>query len=238
MYSILLKRTGTPRGWLVACMLLLQIFVLAACNRPLTADQLAADMEDNLARMSTVQGVLDISAQGITLQQQLWAERPNRLRTETEVGPSAFSGVIVVLNETEGWVYSPSLAMATVVDRSGYNPEMAGASGAGSILERVPVAVLRALQSDYPFNDLGQESVAGRRVRHIELVVPNGDPAFPPGPLHVWLDNRYSYPLGFRDSSARHVRFTSVLFNEEIDPLTFVFFPPPAAEVRRVETAP
>lgn len=216
----------------------LALTVLTACSRPLTADQLAEDMQTKLERMATLQGMLDISFQGITLQQQFWVERPNRLRTETAVGPSGFRGVIVVLNETEGWVYSPALAMATVVDRSGYNPDMAGASGAGSMLERVPGAVLHALQSDYPFNDLGRETIAGRRVQHIELVVPNNDPVFPPGPLHVWLDNQYGYPLAFRDSSARHVSFTSVLFNQEIDPLTFVFFPPPAAEVRRVESAP
>jgi outer membrane lipoprotein-sorting protein len=204
----------------------------------MTAEEMASDMETKLARMETVQGLLDISFQNITLQQQLWVERPNRLRTETAVGPGAFRGVIVVLNENEGWVYSPALTMATVVDRSGYDPDLAGASGAGSMLERVPAAVLNGLRAGYAMNDLGRETVAGRRVRHIELVVPPNDPSFPPGPLHVWLDDRYGYPLGFRDSSARQVMFRSVQFNQSIDPLTFVFFPPPSAQVQRVETTP
>lgn len=219
----------------ILLLLSLVAMVLIGCNRPLTADQLATDMESKLENVSTVQGLLDISFQGITLQQQLWIERPNRLRTETAVGPSAFRGVIVVLNEEDGWVYSPSLAMATVVDRRNYDPEMAGASGSGSMLERIPAAVLRGFRADYPINDLGRESIAGQRVRHIEMVVPSNDPDFPSGPMQVWLDDRYGYPLAFQDSSGRHVRFRSVLFNEEIDPLTFVFFPPPSAEVQRVE---
>lgn len=237
----LIHRLTNVKGSRLGPALLVGLFVLmflGGCNRAMTAEQLANDMETRLERVSTVQGLLDISMQGITLQQQLWVERPLRLRTETAAGPSAFRGVIVVLNEQDGWVYSPALTMATVVDRTHYDPTMAGASGSGSMLERIPVAVMRSLRADYPLNEIGRETLAGRRVRHIEIVVPANDPDFPSGPLHVWLDEQFGYPLGFRDSSARHVRFTSVAFNQEIDPVTFVFFPPPSAEVRRVDAPP
>ena len=44
-------------------------------------------MEQGLAKLQTVEGRLDISTGPVTLQQKLWVQQPNFLRTETEAGP-------------------------------------------------------------------------------------------------------------------------------------------------------
>src|SRR5690606_29088332 len=149
-----------------------------------------------------------------------------------------FQGTIVVLNQEEGWVYSPSLGMATVVDRSAYSAEVAGEPGAGSLLERMPDSILAALRGGSPVQHGDAETIAGRQATLLELVIPPDDASFPPGPLRVWLDNEFSYPLAWQDSSGRTLRFSSVVFNREIDPVTFTFFPPPGASVHRIEPQP
>ena len=198
-------------------------------------ERLVSEMERELGRVNTVQGGVSISLEGVTLEQELWVQRPGFLRTETEAGPSAFNGTIVVLNDTEGWVYSPALNMATVVDRASYQDDLAGEAGTGSILERMPDRVLAALQQETILNVGDRTQIGGRAATLLEFVVPDNDPSLPPGTLQVWLDDQYSYPLAWRDSSGREVRFNSVTFNAEIDPVTFVFFPPPGAAVRRIE---
>jgi outer membrane lipoprotein-sorting protein len=198
-------------------------------------ERLAAEITRELERATTVQGLVNITVQGVTLEQELWVQRPNFLRTETEAGPSAFAGTIVVLNDQEGWVYSPALDMATVVDRAAYQETLAGEAGAGSLLERMPDRILATLQDETQFNLGDRTQIAGRAVTLLEVVIGDEDPSFPAGTLQVWLDDQYSYPLAWRDSSGRELRFQSVTFNAEIDPVTFVFFPPPGASVRRID---
>ncbi len=171
----------------------------------------------------------------MTLNQEFWLQRPSFLRTETESGPGAFQGVIVALNDREGWVYSPALNIVTIVDRTNYTPDLAGEAGAGSSLERLPGDIRRAVEAGYPLHKVADDTVAGRRTEHWEISVPAGDAAFPAGPLHVWLDTKYAYPLALRDSAGRELRFRFVDFNAAIDPLVFEFVPPPGALVQRVE---
>lgn len=204
-------------------------------DRGTPQEQLVAKIERQLATVETVQGRVNITLQGVTLNQELWVKRPGFLRTETEAGPSAFAGTIVVLNDQEGWVYSPALDMATVVNRAGYDGELAGEVGTGSILERMPDRILAALQTETQLNIGDRTQVAGRAATLIEFVIPPNDPSLPAGILQVWLDDQYSYPLAWRDSNGREMRFTSVTFNAKIDPVTFLFFPPPGASVRRIE---
>jgi outer membrane lipoprotein-sorting protein len=197
---------------------------------------LADDLESRLTRVTSVQGRLSITLQGVTLQQELWVVRPHFLRTETAQGPGAFAGTIVVLNEQEGWVYTPALDRASVVDRSDFNADLAGQAGAGSLLERMPDAIIAALRAGTTHHaEASSEAVAGRAVTLLELVVPPGDASFPPGPLQVWLDREFAYPLRWRDSSGRELSFSQVVFNQPVDPVTFTFFPPPGAHVQRVE---
>lgn len=228
------------RGLLaIAAGLLLLILVAGAVwlnsDRGTPQEQLVGKMTRQLASVDTVQGRVNITLQGVTLAQELWVQRPGFLRTETEAGPSAFAGTIVVLNDQEGWVYSPALDMATVVDRAGYNDNLAGEAGTGSILERMPDRILAALQTETQLNIGDRTQIAGRAATLIEFVIPPNDPSLPAGILHVWLDDQYSYPLAWRDSNGREMRFTSVTFNADIDPVTFIFFPPPGASVRRIE---
>ena len=228
------------RGLLaIAAALLLLILVAGAVwlnsDRGTPQEQLVAKMTRQLASVDTVQGRVNITLQGVTLAQELWVQRPGFLRTETEAGPSAFAGTIVVLNDQEGWVYSPALDMATVVDRAGYNDDLAGEAGTGSILERMPDRILAALQTETQLNIGDRTPIAGRAATLIEFVIPPNDPSLPAGILQVWLDDQYSYPLAWRDSNGREMRFTSVTFNADIDPVTFLFFPPPGASVRRIE---
>ena len=200
--------------------------------------QLGDDLARKLERVSTVQGRLTISLQGVTLQQKLWVERPRLLRTETESGPSGFAGTIVVLNAEEGWVYSRALNMATVVQRGNGDALSTPETGTGSLLERMPTAIVAAIQSGVPYHRVGREQLLGRSTVRYDLEIREGDPAFPPGVLQVWLDEQYAYPLAWRDSQGRELRFTSIEFNRPIDPATFVFFPPPGAAVQRVTPSP
>ena len=204
-------------------------------NRGTPHERLVAEIQRELARVETVQGRVTISLQAVTLEQELWVQRPGFLRTETEAGPGAFAGTIVVLNDEEGWVYTPAVNIATVVDRAAYRDDMAGEAGAGSIIERMPDRVLAALQEGTPLNVGDRTTIAGREATLYELVIPGNDPSLPAGTLQVWLDDQYAYPLAWRDSNGRELRFSSVIFTQEIDPLTFVFFPPPGASVRRVD---
>lgn len=204
--------------------------------------RLPDEVARELARVTTVQGRLDITFQGVTLEQELWAQRPGYLRTETEQGPSAFAGTLVVLTPEEGWVYSPALYMATVVDRraaaSQEDVELEANNVMGSILERMPDRILDSLRRGTPSHRSERSEIAGRAAVRLDLVIANDDPTLPAGPLTVWLDEQYSYPLAWRDSQGRELRFRSIAFNAEIDPATFVFHPPPGASVRRVTPAP
>lgn len=215
---------------------LFAVFALAACDTAADSPaNLIQQMETRLARVKTVQGRLDIVQGQVALDQEFWLQRPSYLRTETESGPGPFQGVIVALNDREGWVYSPSLNLVTLVDRSGYTPDLAGEAGAGSSLERLPGDIQSTLRRQYPIHKIGRDTVAGRRTDHWEIIVPEGDASFPPGPLHIWLDTKYSYPLALRDGSGREIRFRTVVFNQAIDPLVFAFVPPPGTLVQRVK---
>jgi len=99
----------------------------------------------------------------------------------------------------------------------------------------MPDAIVAALAAGSPYHTGTADTVAGRAVTLLELVVPAGDASFPPGPLQVWLDREFAYPLRWRDSSGRELRFSQVAFNQPVDPVTFTFFPPPGARVQRVE---
>lgn len=209
---------------------------VAGCSddRPV-AERLAGDMEAALADLQTVAGRLEIGSGPVTLHQELWVQRPGFLRTETEEGPAAYAGTIVVLNDQEGWFYNPALNMVTVTDRSNYDPTVAAEAGAGSMLERMPTDILALLRASPAINEVGAEQVAGRATDHLEIVIAGQTQAFPAGLLQLWLDQQYGYPLKVINSNGLEIRFTTVKFNTEIDPLTFVFVPPPGALVRRVE---
>jgi outer membrane lipoprotein-sorting protein len=226
--------------WIVAGLVLILIVALMIWftdNRSTPQETLVNEIERELARVETVQGRVTITLQGVTLEQELWVQRPGFMRTETESGPSGFAGTIVVLNDTEGWVYSPALDMATVVDRASFRDDLVGDAGTGSLLERMPDQILAALQAGSPTNIGDRTEIAGRAATLHELVIAPSDPSLPAGGLQVWLDDQYSYPLAWRDSNGRDLRFSTVTFNQEIDPVTFLFFPPPGASVRRVDPA-
>jgi outer membrane lipoprotein-sorting protein len=99
----------------------------------------------------------------------------------------------------------------------------------------VPDRVLAALQNGSQYNLGDRTQVAGRAVTLLEIVIGADDPSLPAGTVQVWMDDQYAYPLAWRDSSGREVRFQSVTFNADIDPVTFVFYPPPGASVRRID---
>lgn len=203
-------------------------------NQGTAANRHVTDLTRRLANVQTVQGRLTITLQDVALEQKLWVVRPNLLRTETESGPSGFSGTIVVLNDQEGWVYSRALNMATVVARGDDESVLAGETGTGSLLERMPISILSALQDGATYHVAERTQLLGRDVTQYELLIPADNASFPPGVLQVWLDAQYAYPIAWRDSQGRELRFSSIEFNRDIDPVTFVFYPPPGAAVQRI----
>lgn len=232
-----------PSRSLTALLAVISVLVVAGAafwwvGRAEAPNRHVADVARKLEGLQSVQGRLTITLQGATLEQKLWVVRPYLLRTETELGPSGFAGTIVVLSDEEGWVYSRALNMATVVARSADDSLLAGETGTGSLLERMPTAILSALQNGAVYHIGEQSRLLGRDVTKYEIVVPDDDASFPPGVLQVWLDNQYAYPLAWRDSLGRELRFSLIEFNREIDPVTFVFFPPPGAAVQRISPTP
>jgi outer membrane lipoprotein-sorting protein len=198
----------------------------------------AAQVASSLAKLQTVEGRLEITTGGVVLQQELWVERPNALRTETEEGPAEFKGTIVVLNAKEGWLYNPAVNLVTLVDRTQVTTQLANSSGAGSMLERLPTDIQALLEAKPDIHQVGSEVIAGRTVNHWEIVNNGQSSAFPTGLVKVWLDDTYFYPLAVTLSSGLSIRFTSVDFNQSIDPLTFTFVPPPGVRVQKVEAKP
>jgi outer membrane lipoprotein-sorting protein len=209
--------------------------LLTACGSDLSpAQRLAEQMAESLMQVESVMGRLEISNSSITLEQELWVQPPMRLRTETNAGPEAFKGTIVVLNDQEGWFYSPALNMATVAQRSGFDAELAQEAGAGSMLERLPTTIVKLLQTSPSLNEAGREEIAGRMTRRIELFATQAVDTIPAGALQVWLDEEFAYPLALTMSNQMQIRFTWVQFNQPIDPVTFIFVPPPGAQVQRL----
>ncbi len=226
------RTTRPPR---LALLLLVLALLLGGCGGgPPKSDELAKKMASRLERVKTVKGRVRLTLKDVSLLQEVWIQPPKFLRVEIEEGPPQFKGTILVLNDKEGWLYSPLLDMATVVDRSDYTPEI-GAPVGSSFLETLPNDVLAALQQARGINVVGEEEVAGRDTYRVEIVLDQEVGIFPPGPLNVWLDSKFYYPLAFQTATELEMRFEFVKFNEEIDPLTFTFFPPPGATVRRVK---
>src|SRR5687767_8758942 len=88
--------------WIAAGLLAVIVVALLVwffSNQGTPQEMLIAEIERKLARVETVQGRATITLQGAILEQELWVQRPNFLRTETEAGPGAFAGTIVVLND-------------------------------------------------------------------------------------------------------------------------------------------
>ena len=83
---------------------------------------------------------------------------------------------------------------------------------------------------------IGEEPVAGRNALRVQMLLPpTQNPLAQVGEqLTVWLDRSTYYPLAIEGDTGFRMRFEFIKFNETIDPLTFVFFPPPGATVRRI----
>lgn len=209
------------------------ILVLAACgsSQP-DPDKWGSLMQESLAQIRTVMGHVDLTISQATLKQELWVEAPNRLRTETEVGPPTVQGTIVVLNEKEGWFYNPTLDLALIVDRTDYTPEL-GLKQGSTLLEVLPSDVQKVLASQAARTLVGGATIAGRECYHLEVILTEEMGIFAPGPLNLWLDKENFFPLQVQAADGLEILFQTVQFNQEIDPVIFEFYPPPGATVRR-----
>jgi outer membrane lipoprotein-sorting protein len=211
-----------------------------AAQNSLHPEDLAARMESWLERVNTVQGELQLISGAVALEQELWVERPRRLRTEIEGGPPALAPLdenqktTLVLTEEEAWFYNPNLGFATVADRTVYVPE-AGLEVGGSILESMPEDVVALLHTASDIQILGEDIVAGRDVLHVQILLAGADNPFLARRLNVALDREFFYPLAIESDSGFLLRFRWIRFNEPIDPATFVFVPPPGIVVSRIE---
>ena len=99
----------------------------------------------------------------------------------------------------------------------------------------MPDDVLAALRAG-ELQIIGEEAVAGRNALRVQVLLPPGQsPLKEAGEqLTVWLDRITYYPLAIEGDTGFRMRFDFIIFDEEIDPRTFVFFPPPGATVRRI----
>ena len=209
--------------------------VLSFTNRVPDAGSLPDEAAAGLELLKTVQGRLQLGKDDQMLEYELWVQRPRYLRAEAELeGLDRKAVFIMTFNEEEAWTYDPLLNLATVTDRS------EGAAAAGtrfgtSLLETMPDDVLAALQAG-ELQILGEEAVAGRNTLRVQVLLPPGQsPLEEAGEqLTVWLDMSTFYPLAIEGDTGFHMRFDFIKFDEEIDPRTFVFFPPPGATVRRI----
>jgi len=202
-------------------------------NRTPTPAQLPDRMAGALAGVKTVQGRVDVTQGTVTLEQEFWSQPPTFMRAEVDKGPQGFQGTIVVLNETDAWVYVPSLGLVTVADR-GNGPTSAAGQVGTSYLESLAADVEAALRTSTDVQIIGEEQASGRPALRVQLFVNPTDTPFGAGQLTVWLDKRFYYPLAVEGDNGFRLRFQFARFNQEIDPATWVFVPPPGATVRRV----
>ena len=202
-------------------------------NRTPSAAQLPDRMAAELAGMRTVAGRVHVTQGTVTLEQEFWSQPPTFMRAEVDKGPLGFQGTIVVLNETDAWVYVPSLGLVTVADRENALTTDRGQVGT-SYLETLAADVEAALRTSKDAQIIGEEQAAGRPALRVQLFLNPGDTPFGAEQLTVWLDKRFYYPLAVKGDNGFSLRFQFASFNQEIDPATFVFVPPPGATVRRV----
>ncbi len=219
--------------WKLLTLLLLAVLMAGCSSRP-TAEKTATEMARRLPQVRTVMGRVEIKVGEDLLKDELWVQRPSFLRAETADGPKEYKDMIVVLNETEAWYYVPALDVTMTADRKTFQPETDTLTGS-NMLEAMPEAVLAALGKADTFSYVGREKMAERDVHHLEMNLPEAVGILPAGPLFLWLDQETYYPLRVKTSSGLEITFTDVRFNQEIDPKTFVFVPPPGMEVRRID---
>ena len=208
--------------------------ILTFTNRVPDADSLADEVAARLGELKTVQGRLQLGKEDQMVEYELWVQRPRHLRAEAELeGLDRKAVFIMTFNEEEAWTYDPVLDLATVTDRKDAG---AAASRFGtSLLETMPDDVLAALRAG-ALQIVGEEEAAGRNALRVQIQLPTGQsPLEEAGEqVTVWLDRSTYYPLAIEGSNGFRMRFDFIRFDEEIDPRTFVFFPPPGATVRRI----
>jgi outer membrane lipoprotein-sorting protein len=214
--------------------IVLFVLLLAGCGSTPSAERTAEEMARRLPQVRTVMGKVQIQVGADLLNNELWIQRPDFLRTETESGPPEYRDMIVVLNETEAWYYVPALDVTMIADRRTFEPEVGVLTGS-NLLEAVPEEVQAALARADAFNYVGREEMAGRNVHHMEVSLSDPVGIFSAGVLVLWLDTDTYYPLRVKTPTGLEIAFTDVRFNQDIDPATFVFVPPPGMEVRRIE---
>lgn len=202
-------------------------------SRPPSAAQLPERMASALEGIRTVAGRVNVTQGTVTLEQEFWSQPPTFMRAEVDKGPAGFQGTIVVLDEKEAWVYVPSLGLVTVADRKDA-PTTGGGQVGTSYLETLAADVEAALRISQDVQIVGEEQAAGRPALRVQLFVNPTDTPFGAGQLTVWLDKRFYYPLAVEGDNGFSLRFQFARFNQEIDPATWVFVPPPGATVRRV----
>jgi outer membrane lipoprotein-sorting protein len=208
--------------------------LVAGCGGNPTAEKTATEMARRLPQVRTVMGRVEIQVGEDLLKDELWVQRPTFLRAETEEGPAEYKDMIVVLNETEAWYYVPALDVTMIADRQTFQPEVGALTGS-NLLEAMPEEIQAALSKADAFNYVGREKMAGRDVHHMEMNLPQAVGILPAGVLALWLDQETYYPLRVKTPNGLEITFTDVRFNQDIDPKTFIFVPPPGMEVRRID---
>ena len=198
------------------------------------AESLPDEAAARLEELKTVQGRLQLGKDDQMVEYELWVQRPRHLRAEAELeGLDRKAVFIMTFNEEEAWTYDPVLDLATVTDRT--EGAAAGSRFGTSLLETMPDDVLAALRAG-ELQIVGEEAAAGRNALRVQIQLPSGQsPLEEAGEqVTVWLDRSTYYPLAIEGSTGFRMRFDFIRFDEEIDPRTFVFFPPPGATVRRI----
>ena len=226
--------TATAVGLALAVGVVLAITIFFT-NRAPDADRLPEQAAARLDQLQTVQGRLQLGKDDQMIEYELWVQRPGHLRAETELeGLDRKAVYIMIFNEEEAWMYDPLLDLATVAARTEGRP-VAGSRYGTSLLETMPDDVLAALRTG-DLQIIGEEPVAGRNALRVQMLLPPAqNPLQEAGEqLTVWLDMSTYYPLAIEGDNGFRMRFDFIIFDEAIDPRTFVFFPPPGATVRRI----
>ena len=211
------------------------LVALSWATRIPTAESLPDEAAAGLEALKTVQGRLQLGQEDQLVEYELWVQRPRHLRAEAELeGLDRKAVFIMTLSEEEAWMYDPVLNLATVTDRA-QGSSLDDSRFGTSVLETMPDDVLAALGAGV-LQIVGEEAVAGRNTLRVQVQLPLGQSPFEEAgeQMTVWLDRSTYYPLAIEGNTGFRMRFDFIRFDEEIDPRTFVFFPPPGASVRRV----
>ena len=178
------------KRWLIGLSVLAMIaLLLGGCQKQPTAKEIVAKLEEVEASTQDANAVLEISAKGEGLDEELvvevWEKKPNKFRAEVlKANDPELAGAISVTNGQQFWMYEPGKNEVMVGEVGPDEPS----SFRGAI--RDTEDMIRQALDATDVKLVGEEDVAGIATYKLELTPREDDETFLPAGSQVtlWVD--------------------------------------------------